>query len=169
MYFSTSIKYAEEYLKINPQAIKLYAAILNIQQPTEISYINRAIIETLNNIKNNKNIDLNRYTGDELIFAKSVQEDEQLVKQIKESDSFIGTDFFYENNSSGYPVNIYSYGTPEDFYRLKDLAEESQTLVVFKPTQIHVLGSQKDLNGFKKFIHKTENFSPKKKKETKVF
>jgi len=123
--------------------------LVNAKEPSHISHIDFEIIKILYNIKNNKEVDLTHYIGAKLKFATDLINNSKLMKQIKESDSFIGKDLYDDSNVN----NTYSYGdSPEYFYKLKELAENTENIVVFDPEQIHILGSKQDIEGFKKFV-----------------
>ena len=42
--------------------------------------------------------------------------------------------------------------------------KEGKTIAVFEPEQIHILGNKQDIEGFKKFVNKNKNVSPKSEK-----
>lgn len=151
-YTSKSKEYAKEFIALNPNATKLYELLVNVKEPSDISYINYEVIEIINNIKKNKQIDLSRYRDSVLDFAINLIENKELLEQIKESDSFIGKDLYDDSRE----LNIFSYGnSPEYFYKLKGLAEATDNVIIFEPEQIHILGSKQDIEGFKEFVEQS--------------
>jgi hypothetical protein len=161
-YFSKDKEYAKEFLAINQNATKMNYALLDIKNPTEINYVNSEIVDILNKIKRGRKIDKNKLgdvtPGDKRIklLLEELEGDNELQKQIRESDAFIGKDLYDDEHTP----NIFSYGgSPEYFYHLKHLAENTENIIVFNPSQIHILGSKKDAKKFYKFVHGNEKKS----------
>lgn len=166
IYFTKSREYAKEFLSINKDATLLHSAILNLKEPTEINFFNYEIIDILNNVRKDKKLDLGKYSKKIRAFAEELLGDKGLIKQIKESDSFVGQDLYDDEHKP----NIFSYGgSPDYFYKLKNLAENTQNYVAFEPEQIHILGSKKDIGGFNEFVSKNQGNSSLEKRSVSGF
>ena len=96
-----------------------------------------------------------------------IWKDEDLIMDLSSNMGYLGdineekVKKLKENGLNGVVID------ENDNTYLLGLKGEKSWYIVFEPEQIHILGSQKDIERFKEFIKKSDNFSPLKNKETK--
>ena len=129
------------YFFFDPQSAKYYGklntAILNIKNP----YLFNSVKSWTDLSKTGVNIDNLQKISDGVLVTTNLDEylDNADLEKLSKKVEIIG--YSYQDSEGGMPV-------------IK-LTKDKEELVVFESEQIHILGSQKDIKGFKNFVQGT--------------